>query len=166
MTDFEKYYSQQVQNDIPIFYGNAYMKGYGIGDNGLDFNKYYLDQANGDTFPIYHGNPYMRGYGFGSVFRRLFRWIVPIIKENALPVVKNIGKEAVKSAFNIANDTIEGKSFVESAKTNLKQSLNDLSKQFGGSLTVEGKKKQGDKIAKYRKKNAKIKKKRKIDIFD
>ncbi len=106
----------------------------------MDFNKYYLDQANGDTFPIYHGNPYMRGYGFGSVFRRLFRWIVPIIKENALPVVKNIGKEAVKSAFNIANDTIEGKSFVESAKTNLKQSLNDLSKQFGGSLTVEGKK--------------------------
>lgn len=158
----------------------------------MDFKKYYELQA-AQNFPIYRGNRYMRGYGFGSVFKRFFRWILPIVKENALPVAKNIGKEAIKSAINIANDTIDGKTFSESAKSNMKKSLNSLSEQYGrgkkrkisGSflkkskkikfqngngknniLSSKVKKKQIDKISKLRKKNLKSNIKRSLDIFD
>ncbi len=41
---------------------------------------------------------YNEGYGFGDVFRKFFRWIVPIIKKNATPVLQNVGNEIVKSA--------------------------------------------------------------------
>jgi hypothetical protein len=134
----------------------------------MEFDKYYQLQAE-EGFPVYKGHPYMRGYGFGSVFKRFFRWIMPIVKENALPVVKNIGKEALKSVVNIANDTIEGKNFTESAKSNFKQSLNNLSDQFGGGnpeITSLTKTQHKKFLTDMRKKNSKRKKKRKLDIFD
>lgn len=137
----------------------------------MDFDKYYKSQLS-ESFPVYRGNPYMKGYGFGSVFKRFFRWILPIVKENALPVAKNIGKEAIKSAVNIANDTIDGKTFTESAKSNLKRSLNNLSDQYGKGnvkkrkLTITGKDNQKKIFLDLRKKNINKKKKRNLDIFD
>jgi hypothetical protein len=138
-------------------------------NNKMDFDKYYELQAK-QGFPVYQGKAYMRGYGFGSVFKKFFRWIMPIMKENALPVVKNIGKEALKTAVNIANDTLDGQSFAESAKSNLKKSLNTLTNQFGGSkkkiLTSAAQKKQKKLIMAARNKNLKTKKTRSLDIFD
>ena len=76
----------------------------------MDFNNYYSQQAK-QTIPVFRAAPYQRGSGIGNVFKRIFRWIVPIIKEHALPIVKSVGKEALKSAVNIASDTINGKDF-------------------------------------------------------
>lgn len=135
----------------------------------MDFDKYYALQAR-NNIPVYSGNRSMKGYGFGSVFRRFFKWIIPIVKENALPVVKNIGKEAIKSAVNIANDTIDGKTFSESAKSNLKRSLSNLSDQYGSGkkrkLSEAGNTKQKTVIFNIKRKNKKSKKKRSLDIFD
>jgi hypothetical protein len=88
----------------------------------MDFNNYYSAQAK-ETIPVFRGAPYQKGSGFGSVFKKIFRWIIPIMKEHALPIVKSVGKEALKSAVNIANDTIDGKDFTTSSKEQVKKSL-------------------------------------------
>lgn len=135
----------------------------------MDFEKYYSDQAR-EKIPVFRGSPYQRGAGFGSVFRRIFRWIVPIIKEHALPVVKSVGKEALKTAVNIATDTLDGKDLKTSARDQVKKSLNKFSNQIGsGKRTLKRVfKKQGSKrkSSLVKKNNKKPHKKRKLDIFD
>jgi hypothetical protein len=150
--DFFKYYKSQADHG---------MTGYG------NYDDYYKGQAL-QTMPVFRGSSSMRGYGFGSVFKRFFRWLGPILKENALPIVTNIGKTAVKSAVNIANDTLNGQSFAESAKSNLKKSLNDLSDQYGSGpvLSVKTKRQRDKMIKKRRRSNSNNKKKRTLDIFD
>lgn len=126
----------------------------------MDFEKYYNTQAT-EKLPVFKGSRYQRGFGFGNVFRKLFRWIVPIVKENATPILKNMGKSAIKTAVNIASDTLEGQNFRTSAKGRIKESLKNLGDQYG-----KGKKKHYKKTSKN-KKNITISKKRKIrDIFD
>lgn len=148
----------------------------------MDFAKYYQSQAKGEELPVYKGRSYMRGYGFGNVFRKFFRWISPIVKENALPVLKNIGKEGLRTAANIATETIDGEDFTKSAKKNIKKSINKLSNQYGSG--VNKKKSIKNKITKKKKvsfstvsnrlrtldalrnKNKISTKKRDLDIFD
>ena len=142
----------------------------------MDFENYYSKQAK-ETIPVFRASPYQRGSGFGSVFKRLFRWIVPIIKEHALPVVKSVGKEALKTAVNIANDTLDGKDLKTSAKDQVKTSLNNFSNQFGNGKS-KGKKKKKKKVVfkklRLKKKSSLLfksnkspsNKKRKLDIFD
>jgi hypothetical protein len=144
----------------------------------MDFENYYSSQAK-EAIPVFRGAPYQRGSGFGSVFKKIFRWIIPIIKEHALPVVKSAGKEALKTALNIANDTIDGKDFVSSAKQQVKNSLNKFSNQYGnGKAKKKAKKKALFKKTQNKKKTSQLiqnkitkpnfsnKKKRKLDIFD
>jgi hypothetical protein len=140
----------------------------------MNFENYYSSQAK-EAIPVFRGAPYQRGSGFGSVFKRIFRWIIPIIKEHALPVVKSAGKEALKTAVNIANDTIDGKDFVSSTKQQVKNSLNKFSNQYGNGKAkkkalfkkTQNKKKTSQLIRnKITKPNFLNKKKRKLDIFD
>lgn len=136
----------------------------------MDFERYYSNQAR-ENIPVFRGSPYQRGAGFGSVFKRIFRWIVPIIKEHALPVVKSVGKEALKTAVNIATDTLDGKDFKTSAKDQVKSSLNKFSDQFGnGKRRTSSVKKVLFKKSRKKRKTSIVqkpsKKKRKLDIFD
>jgi hypothetical protein len=82
----------------------------------MDFSKYYHSQAQEEGLPAFKARPYMRGYGFGNVFKRFFRWISPIVKENAMPILKNIGKEGLRTAANIANETLKVKIFQKAQK--------------------------------------------------
>lgn len=146
----------------------------------MDYTKYYQSQAKGEDLSVFKGRPYMRGYGFGNVFKKFFRWISPIVKENALPVLKNIGKEGLRTAASIANETLDGKDFSESAKSNLKKSITKLSNQYGSgrkrkkSIATKKKIKFSDssvvkniqKLDALRNTNKKKKKKRDLDIFD
>lgn len=99
----------------------------------MDYENYYQLQAR-NKLPVFSGNSFQRGYGIGSVFSRFFKWIVPIIKSNAMPIAKKIGKKAaesaVKTAVNIATDTIDGKDVKASAKRRIEESIN---KVFSGS---------------------------------
>lgn len=63
-------------------------------------------------------------------------------KKNASPIVKNVGKEAFKTAVNIANDTLEGKDIKSSLKSRVKDSLNSISTQYGNGKKYHYKKKR------------------------
>ena len=94
----------------------------------MDYESYYKNQIEN---PVFRGAVYQRGHGFGDVFKKFFRWIVPIVKQYAGPIASTVGKEALKSAINIANDSLDGKSFTTSSKDRFKESLNNLSTKIG-----------------------------------
>ena len=134
----------------------------------MDYENYYKTQAQ-EKIPVFKGANYQKGYGFGDVFKRFFKWIVPVIKKHAAPVVATVGKEALKSGINIANDALDGKNLVESSKQRIKDGLNNLSDQYGkGKIKkkrlIKGYKLIGNKIKKVHSK--KKQGKRKLDIFD
>ena len=54
--------------------------------------------------PAFVGVPYQRGRGLGSLFRRLFRFAMPLLKSAA----KAVGKEALHTTANIATDLAKG----------------------------------------------------------
>ena len=135
----------------------------------MDYESYYKNQIQN---PVFRGALYQRGHGFGDVFKKFFRWIVPIVKQHAGPIASTVGKEALKSAINVANDSLEGKDFATSSKERFKESLNNLSSKIGS-----GKKRKRTKIVAIQKQPTKVykkvnkskknnTKKRKLDIFD
>lgn len=130
----------------------------------MDYEKYFLQPQN--TFPTYKGVKYQGGYGLGNVFKRFFRWIVPIIKEHAVPVLKDVGKKVGESVLtgttNFARDALDGKDIKESAKTRLDETTKEIKNKFY---------QKGEGINKRKKKKKLIqtirnKKKIKLDIFD
>jgi len=123
----------------------------------MDFNKYYLDQANG-IYPVFKGPPIQKGYGIGNAFRKFISWAIPLLKQHALPVAKEVGKHVIQNIAEIANDAIEGKSIKDSAKEKMKSSIEKLNQQ----QQQQGRGKR--KIRKIKNKNKK--KKSKKDIFD
>jgi hypothetical protein len=125
----------------------------------MDFNKYYVDQANNSSYPVFRGMDIQRGYGLGGIFKKFFSWIMPIVREHALPVTKTLGKELIKGAIDVANDSLEGKNIKDSAKNRTKEFLNNLKEtQLGKGY------KRKNKIKKMYQKNKK--QKRNKDIFD
>lgn len=133
----------------------------------MDFKTYYLNQA-GNGLPFFQGSPYQRGYGLGGIFRKIFRYIMPIVREHALPVVKNVGKEFLKTAVNVASDSLNGQNVKQSAKNRFSETITNLNNQMGihegeGLMLKPGlsiKRKLSGRI------NKKSKKKRILDIFD
>ena len=59
------------------------------------YEQYYLDQAKqkGGNLPAFRGAQSQRGYGLGSIFRGLFRWAVPHLRQGA----KVLGKKAIQT---------------------------------------------------------------------
>lgn len=105
----------------------------------MDFKKYYLDQALGNSYPVYRGSAFQKGYGLGGYFRKFFSWALPLLKEHGLPIAKNVGKEIVQNIASIANDAIEGKNIKESAKEKIKSSFNKIKQGKGikGSVNLK-----------------------------
>ena len=108
------------------------------------------------------------GFGLGGLFKNFFRFISPFLnkaKENAIPLLKSaareIGKEVVKSTYEIAEDGIEGKKFTDSAKERIPTSIDTLKEQAHQKLSGNGYKNK-----RKRKINQSFSKKRKLDIFD
>ena len=55
---------------------------------------------------VFHGARGQRGHGEGSVLSGLFR--------SALPMITNIGKQALQTGLNVATDVVQGNSFKDS----------------------------------------------------
>ena len=104
-------------------------------------HKYFLNQRGAGGMPVFYGSRYQRGMGLGSMFKSFFRWISPIVKTHAVPVLKDaakfVGTEAVKTATNIAADAIEGKAFNESVKDRAKETIENLGEKVT-SLVQKG----------------------------
>jgi hypothetical protein len=74
--------------------------------------------------PIYYGARYQKGMGLGSMIKNFFRWIMPVVKTHAVPILKDAakyeGSEALKSATSLTTDAHVGikinETFIEHAK--------------------------------------------------
>ena len=55
-------------------------------------------------YNIFHGTPYQRGAGIGSIFRSVFRYLLPI----AAPAGQAIGREALETGSRILNNLVKG----------------------------------------------------------
>ena len=88
------------------------------------FKSYYAKQVQhgGGTLSAFHGARIQRGYGIGSFLGGLLRSAVPFFKEGA----KAIGKTALTTGLNIANDVMEGKTLKSSARTRAIEAKNSL----------------------------------------
>lgn len=118
----------------------------------MNYKKYYELQSGlghhatghmdtdlvGSGMPVFRGHPFQKGHGLGGVFKRFFRFLLPVLKTHALPAMKKgaqvIGTEAVKAAANIARDTISGNDVKESAKTHLNEAIDTISNHAQSSL--------------------------------
>ena len=129
----------------------------------MEYEKYFLQQQP-INFPTYKGVRYQGGYGLGNVFKRFFKWIVPIIKDKAVPVLKDVGKkvgESVKSGTtNFARDALDGKDIKESAKTRFEETKNDIKSKIEQRGEGINKRKRRKKLIRT------ISKKQNKDIFD
>jgi hypothetical protein len=122
--------------------------------------RYYSHQA-GSGYNVHRGSPYQEGYGIGSFLGGLFRSVLPLIKQGA----KTVGKELLHAGINVAGDIIDNNKPIEEAvqarwqeaKANLKnKAQNKLNQVLEGRGLKRKKKKQ----------IGGIRKKRKLDIFD
>lgn len=78
--------------------------------------KYYLEQAGGGNQVYYRGTRLQRGYGIGSIFSRLFRFAMPLLKRGA----SHVGQALARTGANVALDAAAGSDVKESAKEHLK----------------------------------------------
>ena len=122
----------------------------------MDFKSYYINQA-GNGLPYFVGSQYQKGYGLGGVFRNIFRWIMPIVRDHAIPVAKSVGKELLRTATNVAQDTLNGEDFKQSTKKRLRESFKNMSEKIhqGEGLVL----KTGLNIKNTKRKSKSIKKK-------
>ena len=72
------------------------------------YEQYYLNQAKqmGGNLPAFHGARSQRGYGLGSIFKGLFRFAIPHLKQGAKALGKK--KKALQTGVNVAQDMLAG----------------------------------------------------------
>jgi len=127
----------------------------------MKFDEYYQIQSGGGL-PVFQGYSRQKGHGLGNIFKSFYKWIVPIVKTHAMPVLKEgasvLKNEAIKTVANIANDALAGKKISEAAQERTIEAVNSLSQRA---------QQKGSGIKRKRKaKSVHFKKKRYKDIFD
>ena len=91
----------------------------------------------------FRGTSFQRGGGLGSIFRILFRAILPLVKSAG----KAVGKRALKTGAEVASDLISGRDLKHSLTTHGKQAAGELldkatKKMQGGNVgSIKGKRK-------------------------
>lgn len=124
------------------------------------FEEYYTQQA-GNGLSYYRGVPLQKGAGLGGVFKSFYRMILPLFKSGA----KAVGKQALRSGIDIANDVLQGKEIKTSAKERAKEASKLLTGKAADKVkTMVG----GHKRKRHIKKRIIPKKYRKVcasDIF-
>ncbi len=74
------------------------------------------------------------GSGLGNVLRKLHNWMLPVLKTHALPLItsgaKTFGKEALRSAANIATDSLSDIKFMDSLKSRSMEGINNIHKKI------------------------------------
>jgi len=119
------------------------------------------------NYNVFQGTKYQRGYGFGNIFKKLYKWVIPIFEQKAIPILKSVGKTIIKGTSNFAEDALDGKNVKESAKRRFEQSLDELSDKAGvmkGNGFLKPINKRIKQLNVSRRKKTKTK--RNFDIFD
>ncbi|CAF0802710.1 unnamed protein product [Brachionus calyciflorus] len=90
--------------------------------------NYYIKKEYNRRYD--QSSPYQRGYGLGGIFRNIFRWVMPLVREHAFPIAKSVGKELFRTASNVAQDALNGNDPKESVIQRLKESIKNISDKF------------------------------------
>jgi hypothetical protein len=133
----------------------------------MDYKSYYLSQPDLNYFS---GSGVQRGYGIGGVFKRFFKWFLPVIKSNGLPIVKDFaktsGKELLRGVTQVAEDSLAGNNFKESSKRAAEDMIGNISKKIRTGQLGTGYKRKRKFVPKNKKaKKRKINKRKVVDIF-
>lgn len=125
------------------------------------YEDYYTQQA-GAGLPVFSGQAYQRGYGLGNIFGSLFRSAVPLLKQG----LKTVGKKALQTGIQVADDVISGQNLKESVKHRAKTAGKELLSSVGSNLSsrLQERKSQSKKRLQSPVKKAKRSKKH-SDIF-
>jgi hypothetical protein len=116
--------------------------------------------------------PYQRGRGFGSIFKTVFRFLLPLAKKAGT----SIGRESLRAGAQLAGDILSGANVKKSVKRRARVAAGNLVTKAGNALQKgAGRKKRKRKApAKKRAKPIKrrkpmkrksVHKKRKFNIF-
>lgn len=90
------------------------------------YEEYYLKQT-GHGMPAFTGARYQRGHGLGNILRSLTKLAVPFLKKGA----SRVGKQALKTGMDIAQDAMQGHNIKAAAKKRVSQGLKQLITQQG-----------------------------------
>ena len=101
------------------------------------FDKYYLNQV-GSGMSFYRGSSHLqRGHGLGGLLGGLFRSAIPLLKKGATA----IGKQALQTGMEIADDVMSGQNVKTAAKRRVKQAGRQLAVKAGRKIQKGGGKK-------------------------
>ena len=83
--------------------------------------------------PLYRGSRNQWVHGLGNWFKSFYRFVVPILKKHAVPLIKKaatiVGTEAIRTAANVATDEIAGKKLEESRRDRNNEGIDNVSKK-------------------------------------
>jgi len=85
-----------------------------------EWEEYYMDQAE-QAGAGFIGMPYQRGGGLGSIFRGIFRALLPIAKSAG----KSIGRQALATGAQIAADVAGGEGIKAATKRRGREGLSN-----------------------------------------
>jgi hypothetical protein len=86
---------------------------------------------HGRGIPYFSGPVYQRGHGIGSLFRGLFRFAMPFIKQGA----KAVGRQALQTGMQVAGDVLENRPFKESVKSRVREAGSALKTKAENKVT-------------------------------
>ena len=117
-------------------------------DASKDFYEQYYAEQSGSGMPVFYGARGQRGHGLGSFLSGLFRRVMPFLSRGA----KALGKTALRTGLDIANDVVEGSSFRDSASKRVPEGLKGFAaSNFGQSGNGKRRRNIQRKVVKKRK---------------
>jgi hypothetical protein len=118
------------------------------------FDQYYKhQQKGGGDFPVYVGRVRQRGHGIGDIFRTIWRYL--------FPEIKNITPHALRAGENIVEDVSGGNTWKDSAMKHGKSLINQVPNVISSVVTEQN----NQSGSGYRRRRFTKAKKRKRDIF-
>jgi len=138
------------------------------------WSEYFLSQAkqSGHGLSSYNGLMYQRGNGIGSLFRGLFRLIVPLAKNTLIPAAKRAGKaigtELLSGGMNAAGGILAGEPIGRVVKKQARSVAGNLLKRAGQKVQAGGSKprKRGRPKGRSSSRTVIVKKRRTHERFD
>jgi hypothetical protein len=95
------------------------------------YHNYYVNQV-GRGFGVFEGSTIQHGHGIGSLLRGLANSTLPLLKQGA----KMVGKQLLNTGAGIVRDVIDGRNFGESTRENFKEGglalLDNISSKLQG----------------------------------
>ena len=82
---------------------------------------------------VFHGAPFQRGYGIGSFFTSAGRVALPWVQKG----LKTIGRAALNTGMNIAQDVLMGQNLKNSTQSRIQQTARTLKEQALNRLTPQ-----------------------------